>query len=121
MIMAERPYTETVRKIRDDKLQIQFGDAVRDDFARLHNMLKDKEGFDWDALRHMEEFSKPKGKRDIPIAFAATIEVFRQVTEFAQATKNPALLDELDRLQSDLSGLGADKTPIKVVSVTPHR
>jgi len=118
--MTEKRYTETVRKLNNDKLQLKFGDAVREDFARLHEMLKGEETFDYDALRHMEDFSNPRLKRDIPIAFAATIEVFKQVNEFAQKTKNPALLKELETLQSDLSGFGSEKTPITIVSVSPH-
>lgn len=119
--MPEKPYSETVRKLKNDKLQIRFSDSVCQDFAQLHEMLKDHDGFDWDTLRHLEDFSNPKFKRDIPVAFAAVVEVFKQVTAFAAETKNPALIEALDQLQSDLSGFGRERTPVTVVSVSPHR
>jgi len=118
--MNEKTYTETVRKLKGDKLQIRFSATVCQDFQRLHEALKDSDNFDSDTLLHLKDFSNPKLKREIPVAFAAVGEIFKQVTLFAAKTGKPELTNALDQLQSDLSGYGNERTPISIVSVSPH-
>jgi hypothetical protein len=120
--MVEKRHAEVVTMSKRGEAEIGFGDAVLKDFERLHEMLKDSNPeFDWEMLRHLEDFSKKHGRRTAPIAFAAITQVFQEVTKYAVENNKPYLLGVLEDLSLELGGQHADRTPIKISFVTKTR
>jgi len=120
--MVEKRHAEIVTMSKRGEAEIGFGDGVLKYFARLHELLKDASPeFDWEMLRHLEDFSKKHGRRTAPIAFAAITQVFREVTKYAVENNEPYLLEVLEDLSSELGGQHVDRTPIKISFVTKAR
>ena len=114
--MTSPRFAQKLGKLRTDEVGIMFGPKVIESFNRLYDVLQDRPGFDSQTLALINDLASPR-RHSIPVALAALTRIVAESAEYAEHRCVPPLKEILRDLSDNLSGMGEEQKPIRVVSV----